>query len=618
MCGIAGFISHNTERPDAIKILQKMSSSLAHRGPDAEGFFVDDHIGFAHRRLSIIDLDPRSNQPFFSKCGNYVLIFNGEIFNYKELKSDLIRKGFTFSTESDTEVLLYFLLDGGISSLNLLNGFFAFAFYDKINNKIYLVRDRTGVKPLFYLVNDNIFYFASEPKAFFSIGLRKELDDFNLQEVFFYRFSSGKNTIFNGIYRLLPGHYLEYSLSSNTFKEIRWFNLSASNKTLKTNEPFSWFESTFHKSVRYRTIADVKLGLMLSAGLDSSSVLYSLKKQGYNDITNFTISFPGYKHDEYALAKKLSNEYGYKNECIILNDNELVDYLKKAIYYTDEPLVHFQEPHLLKLSEVAKNNVTVLLSGEGSDEILGGYVRYKIHYYRLWYYLSYFLKYIPDKQLKSDRLKKLKRYTALRNESALLLMNANNLFLKDLEELEIFGLNLLPEYRVKILEEAEKIYPNNKFRQLLYLDQHIYIPSLNDRNDRTTMGASIECREPFQDFNLLEGVAALSDKYFSAKDKGKLLLMNTIGLKLPRYIQNHRKIGLSIPWNSYIKTIPEFTEHAKSMHESSLIKDTILYQMNVKKIVEDFFQGDSTKNLIVVHLFMLTYWYKNIFCSNFN
>ncbi|MCX8148593.1 asparagine synthase (glutamine-hydrolyzing) [Thermaurantimonas aggregans] len=612
MCGIVGFFNYNNDSEHFLVDLKKMGNSIAHRGPDAEGYFMDQYVAFLHRRLSIIDLDPRSNQPFVSKCGNYVLIFNGEIFNFRELKKELEKKGYSFSTLSDTEVLLNFLIENGVKKLHQLNGFFAFVFYDKPNKKIFLVKDRTGVKPLFYTVDNNVFYFASEPKAFFSIGLKKELDSYHLHEVFFYRFASGKNTIFKNIYRLLPGHFIEYSLTSNSFKEIRWFHLGKELKTPYQANPFSWFENTFHQSVSYRTIADVKLGMMLSAGLDSSSVLYSLKKQGH-DITTFTISFPGFKSDEYSLAKKLSDDYGFKNEKVILTNDELVDYLKRSIYFMDEPLVHFQEPHLLKLSEIAKNSVKILLSGEGSDELLGGYVRYKLHYFRIWYYLSYFLKFIPDSSLKSDRLKKLKRYSSLRNESALLLMNANNIFLKDLEDLKVYGLNLLPEYRVKILEEAEKTYPTNKFRQLLYIDQHLYIPSLNDRNDRTTMGASIECREPFQDYNLLTGVAALPDKYFSVRGKGKLLLMKTIGRKLPEYIQKHRKIGLSIPWNSYIKEIPEFKEHLLTMHLSPIITDTFLNQLNVYENVQEYLKGDTSKDYLIVNLFMLTYWYNLIF-----
>lgn len=612
MCGIAGFISDISVEQKKI-ILKKMGDSLVHRGPDAEGFFINNKVGFVHRRLSIIDLDTRSNQPFISSCGQYVLIYNGEIFNFKELKTDLLAKGYRFRTTSDTEVLLNFLIEYGLSELNKLNGFFAFAFYSLSANKVYLVRDRTGVKPLFYTFSKDSFFFASEPKAFFEAGVIKELDDSNFQEVLFYRFASGPNTIFKNIYRVLPAHYVEFDIDKFTFKSIKYFFVKNQFYTPQHNKPLKWFEETFNKSVMYRLIADVKIGLMLSGGLDSSSVLYSLYSRGVRDIYTFTIAFPGYKNDESDLAARISSEYGFKNIRVLLDENEIVTYLKKAMFYMDEPPVHYQEAHLLKLSEVAKNYVTVLLSGEGSDELLGGYVRYKIHYYRLYYFLSYFLKFIPDSKIRSERLRKLKRYASLRNEPAQLLMNANTLFLKDLEDIELFGINVLPEYRINILSEAEKFFPDNKFRQLLYIDQHTYLPSLNDRNDRTTMGASIECREPFQDINLISGVASLPDKWFSAKGKGKYLLMHSIGKKLPHYIQNHRKIGLSIPWQQYIRQTPEFKEHLLNMHTNPICTDTILYHLNVKQLVQEFLQGSNEKNYLVVNLFMLSYWYKEAF-----
>ncbi len=613
MCGISGIINKKNQPVDQEKLIQ-MRDSLIHRGPDAGGIYIHNNVGLAHRRLSIIDLSEGANQPFHSPCKRYTLIFNGEIFNFQEFKNDLIYNGHKFHTESDTEVLLYLLMDYGTECLSKLIGFWAFAFYDHQENTTLLVRDRMGIKPLFYSNTTNEFAFASEPKAFFAYGLPKEVDEEHIDELFFYRHVSGENTIFKGIKRVLPGYTLLINASGEIIESKRWYHLGEEAKKFPQIEnPYNWFEETFYSSIKYRMVSDVKVGTMLSGGLDSSSVIYAQKKLGFENISTWNIAFNNVEHDESKIAAKFSKELGLNFHSYQFNGEQLAALTEEAIYNSDEPSMHIQEPHLLGLCKEAKKDVSVLLSGEAADEILGGYVRYKVHDNQLRYRILKLLRYIPQKYIKDERWRKMKRYLHTANQSSEIMMNANTLYLKDLENYHIGGLNLLPEYRIEILKEAQTYYPNEPLRQLMYLEQFTHIPSLNDRNDRVSMGASIENREPFEDYRLVAGAFSLPKEYFSTKGKGKQLLMNSVGVKLPDYITKHRKVGLSIPWDDIMLNQPYFRKHLEKMHLSNFFKVGKMGQIDVKSLVNNFLNGNKEDYALMRQIFFLSLWYDTYF-----
>ncbi|MBB6327768.1 asparagine synthase (glutamine-hydrolyzing) [Algoriphagus iocasae] len=612
MCGIVGF--WNKELPASESTLTAMRESLVHRGPDAGSHWAEGKIGLGHRRLSILDLSEGANQPFQSPCGNFILVFNGEIFNYKSFYPELKNKGYSFKTTSDTEVLLYLLMEYGTDSLSRLNGFFAFSFYDKRNQEMILVRDRFGVKPLFYSNNHQGFYFASEIKALWAGDVQKDIQESQLDELFLYRFTSGENTVFKNIYRLLPGYLIRLKDSGRQVSSERWFHLGNSIAAQpKINNPYEWFEQTFHESIRLRMIADVPVGTLLSGGLDSSSTLFSQASQGFDDLSAWNISFSNKEHDESHLARKLSQELGANFHSFEFDNEQLVDLTTRSIVQHDEPIMHFSDGHLLGISEKAKSEVKVLLSGEGADEILGGYVRYKVHDNELRYNLLNMIRFVPDKWLKNDRLRKMKRYLGMGNREAEILMNANELYLADLKKLGVLSSDLLPDFRVKILEEAKKVYPNNRLRQLLYLEQHTHLYTLNDRNDRTTMGASIECRDPFLDPNLVIGVGSLPDKYFHIRGKGKDLLMNSIGKKLPEYITKHRKVGLSVPWDELILQNPILREHLENLPNSDLFLMKPYCYLDAKSIVENFKKNPKLYYPTIRQIFFTAMWFQTKF-----
>jgi asparagine synthase (glutamine-hydrolysing) len=613
MCGIAGVIYKKSKKVSEMSLVA-MRDSMLHRGPDAGSLWINDNIGFAHRRLSIIDLSDAATQPFHSECGRFALVFNGEIFNYQDLRKDLELKGLSFRTNSDTEVLLYLLIHEGTSCLQKLIGFWAIAFHDRQTKETLFIRDRMGIKPFFYSENDEYFAFASEPKALFAYGFPKELAEEHLDELFLYRHVSGENTIFRGVKRMLPGYLMRLNETGEIIEKKRWFHLGEEAKKFpKIKNPHDWFEDTFLSSVKYRMIADVKVGTMLSGGLDSSSVLYAQYKLGFNHTSAWNIAFTDQRHDESAIARKFSQSLGFDFHSFEFTHAELASLTKEAIHIIDEPFMHTQEPQLLGLSKRAKQDVTVLLSGEAADELLGGYVRYKVHDNQLRYRMLQLLRFVPSKYIKSERWLKMQRYLYMRNQDAQLMMNANGIYLKDLEEWNISALNLLPEYRVSLLEEAKAMYPNNRLRQLMYMEQFTHVPSLNDRNDRVSMGASIENREPFEDYRLTTGVFSLSDDYFPTKGKGKKLLMETIGEKLPTYITQHRKIGLSIPWDEIILSETYFREHFNEMLKSPMMKMGPYAQLELSEEVDFYKKGNKRNSALIRQVFFHTLWYKEQF-----
>lgn len=610
MCGINGILHFQSQRKVDERILIKMRDSLAHRGPDDQGLFIDKNIGFGHRRLSILDISAAGHQPFLSDDERYIMVYNGEIYNYKEFYPELISKGFSIRTNSDTEVLLKLYQLYGLKMLPRLNGMFAFAIWDKLEKKLIVVKDRMGVKPLYYSIYNETFYFASEQKALFNAGIPLTIAKDGLEEYIFNRFVAGENTLYVNVNKVLPGTCMTLH-ESGKIETVKWWDLKTEiqNQT-EIKNPVEWFKDTFEDSVRLRMVSDVPVGVLLSGGLDSSAILTTLKKQQYENIQSFNIGFKEEEHNESHLAKMLSEKLGYGFHTMQLEDQALYESLIKATYFQDEPIMHLNEPHLFSVSQLAKSSVKVLLSGEGADELMGGYVRYKALQYPS---LLSSIATIGSLDLfdKKPRFEKLVRYAQLNKKSDLILFNGCNIYPDDIAKK--FGINTVPknEYRLAIYQEAKELYPDNLRRQALYFDQQTYLRSLLHRNDRATMGASIECREPFLDQRLLAGLGSLSDKWLFTGKKGKYILKSAMQDQLPEAILKFKKIGLSAPWGDYLVKSPVFKDELTAFAKSDIFEMPYLQNINSQKLVDKLQKGDSTMTAYILPLFMMHIWMKN-------
>lgn len=610
MCGINGILHFQTQKKIDQDTLVRMRDALLHRGPDDQGLFIENNIGFGHRRLSILEVSELGHQPYMSENKRFVMVFNGEIYNYKDFYPELKSHGFIKKTNSDTEVLMQLFELYGLKMLHRLNGMFAFAVWDKLEKKLTLVRDRMGVKPLYYAFYNETLYFASEQKALFVAGVPLKIAQDGVQEYIFNRFVAGENTIYENVKKLLPGHTMTLFENQKVITEKWWDLKSEIQNQVKIQNPVDWFRNTFDDSIRLRMVSDVPVGVLLSGGLDSSSVLASLKHQNFQDIETFNIGFKEKEHNEADMARLMAAHCKFGFKTMKLEDKMLYDGLLESTFFQDEPIMHLSEPHLLAVSKMANPNVKVLLSGEGADELMGGYVRYKALQYPTilntigWIGKMGFLSNKP-------RFEKLIRYSQIINKSDLVMFNGSNIYPKDI--LNTFGLTNLPQndYRKKVLEDAKLLYPNSLRRQALFFDQHTYLCSLLDRNDRCTMGASIECREPFLDPRLIVGLGSLDDKWLFTGKKAKFILKSAMQDRLPKEILNFRKIGLSAPWGDYLTKSPAFKTELEHFRKSNLFEMPCFQAININKLVHNLEKGDSKMTPYIMPLFMMHIWLKN-------
>jgi asparagine synthase (glutamine-hydrolysing) len=610
MCGINGILHLQSQKKVDRRILTKMRDSLEHRGPDDAGLFIENNIGFGHRRLSILDVSSAGHQPFFSDDQRHVLVYNGEIYNFKEFYPELKSKGFDIRTSSDTEVLLKLYKLYGLKMLSRLNGMFAFAIWDKLEKKLVIVRDRMGVKPLYYSFHNETFYFASEQKALFTAGVPLKIAQEGIEECIFNRFVAGANTLYENIHKVLPGHSMIIH-EGGKITITKWWNLKKEIQNQPTiKNPIEWFKETFDDSVRLRMVSDVPVGVLLSGGLDSSSILASLNHQNYKNIQTFNIGFKEEEHNESHLAKMMAEKFGYCFHTMQLEGEALYDNLIESTYLQDEPIMHLSEPHLLAISKMAKPLVKALISGEGADELMGGYVRYKTLQYPS---LLKSIATIGNMDLfeKNPRYEKLIRYAQISKKSDLIFYNGSNIYPADISK--TFGIHTAPqnEYRMEIYKEAKSLYPDNLKRQVLYFDQHTYLRSLLYRNDRVTMGASIECREPFLDQRLIVGLGSLDDKWMFTGKKGKFILKSAMEDRLPQEILKFKKVGLSAPWGDYLIKSPAFKDELESFSKSDLFQMPYFEHINIKTLIKNLEKGDIRIVPYIMPLFMMHIWMKS-------
>jgi asparagine synthase (glutamine-hydrolysing) len=602
MCGICGILTKKDVLPaEEVQTLIKMRDVMTYRGPDDAGHYIDATIGLGSRRLSIIDLSERGHMPMTSSDGRYIIIYNGEVYNHSELREHLEKKGWVFRSKSDTEVILTMYMEYGPEMLSRLNGMFAIAIWDRVDKSLFLARDRMGVKPLYYTEYENRFYFASEEKAFFVAGVPCIFEEKVWHEILFFRYIAGELTPYRNIKRLLPGHYMlinEKGLSTN-----RWWDLR------KSVSHSSNFRELFDESIRLRLISDVPVGLLLSGGLDSSAMTAVTSLQAGTGVNSFTVRFYEKKYDEGLIAHEVAQKCGaqYHEQYILPSD--IPSLLQDATWYLDEPLIHGNDPHLLSISRYAKPRVTVLLSGEGADEVLGGYVRYRPFLYPGLLNIAHpIFRSMSNTFPSNERLRKAAEIFLIGDSSASVLFSSADVFPDIVKKIpswdEVFG------YRMGIIKEAEEFYPGELVRQVMYYDQHTYLQSVLDRNDRMTMGASIECREPFLDVKLVEWAAHLPTRQHFNIWAGKKTARRAMRGLLPESVLRHKKWGFGVPWGVYLRKIPSLRKVVVNLPKNDFVRSGPLSAQQLKDTTSRFLDGDDSFMALIRILSFTAIWHE--------
>ena len=593
MCGIAGIISE-LDKVSGEVALQKMLKLLEHRGPDSNGLWAIDGFAFGMQRLSIIDL-AGGDQPIWSDCG-VGIVFNGEIYNFRELRESLQKEGAVFKTGSDTEVILQLYLKKGIKAIHDLEGMFGVCLYDPRIEKVYLIRDRLGVKPLYYFDDEKKFIFASEIKAILEV--LQESPAINQQSIWHYltlRYVPSPGTIWDNIRKLEPGHYLEYHLKNKKFHiEKYWFLDFRSEKIKKNRNYEKEFEDLFLSAVEKRLLAaDVPVGILLSGGLDSSCVAAAAVELGHKNFHTFSVGFEeGREFTELLYAEKVAQYIGSNHHEILVSQKEFVGFLEDFVWYTDEPLADLASIPLYFVSKLASQHVKVVLSGEGADEILAGYHLEKLAC-KLFYlnFLSYlpnaFLNLLPFNSVQtlaqsgySDFLKQHATYiTHVFSEdekSSLCLFNAQCSTKNYIQDLYKMSSSLEP------LDQLQQAYC-----------QSWLVEDLLMKADKMTMATSLELRVPFLDHKLVEWAARLPLEWkLGSIKKGfitKRILRNFAEKRIPSEIIKRPKQGFPVPAYQWLKN--DLFELLKNNFQNPQLKQWI-HSEQLSVILEKVRQGD--------------------------
>jgi len=563
MCGFVGIINKNKQAVNTL-LLEKMATTIHHRGPDEDGIFVEENIGLFHKRLSIIDLSTGQQPMKYNGC---TLVFNGEIYNYIELRNELISKGHEFRTTSDTEVILHLYVEYGHNFVNLLNGMFAFIIYDQPKNKLFIARDHFGIKPLYWYHDEQVIIFGSEIKAILAHpDIKAEPDYSNLCEYLTFQFVLGEGTMFNKIAKVMPGHYLTIDLSSWDISNVKYWIPNFKIDHFHTEEYFiTELQKILEETVTQQLRSDVTIGTYLSGGIDSSLVTIMAAKFLHKPLKSFSGAFnegPEFNELEYArIAAKAANAELFE---VFPTEQEFIDVLPKLIYHLDEPVAG---PGLFPqyiVSKLASKHVKVILGGQGGDEIFGGYARYMIAYLEqaikgainesneedehivslssILPNLPSLRQYIPMMKSfwKSDAFEPMdRRYYNLLNR-----MGSTADFLHE---------DVINKCQDGVIFRKFAHYFNDSdtksyFNKMTHFDMQGSLPGLLQVEDRVSMSVSIESRVPLLDRRIVDLISTMPAGMKFKGGEMKYLLKKTINSYMPQKIMQRKdKMGFPVP-----------------------------------------------------------------------
>jgi asparagine synthase (glutamine-hydrolysing) len=622
MCGIAGFTRFHQPIGDE-QMLAAMGEAIRHRGPDADGTYLEDHVGLHHRRLAIVDLSEAGNQPMHSHCGRYVIVFNGEIYNFLELKSRLEADGYPFRTGTDTEVILALFASRGRQCLDELNGMFAFALWDRQEESLFLARDRVGKKPLYYTFIDGDIAFASELKALLAADLvERKIRLDALYDFFAYQYVPDPKCIFENVYKLEPGYWLEVNAGGQHKKQ--YWDISFKESPIGEDEACNKLREHIDQATKRRMIADVPLGAFLSGGVDSSGIVATMARHSDRPVTTCAIGFDDQRFNETEFARQVAEQYHTDHHEFTVHEN-VRDTLVDIVKFLDEP---FADPSLVPtffVSKLARQQVTVALAGDGGDEVFGGYEKYSIDAIenrwreRVPPWLRCHLLPPCAALLARMPIRTLRRagtfLDALSKDPALAFYQSN----AQITDAQWRAL-ARPEVRAALgdyhpsqqtIDAYESCDSDDHLSRILYTDMKTYLPGdILVKVDRMSMAHSLEVRAPLLDYALMEFAGAISSKLKIKNGEKKHLLKMAFQPDLPDDLLTRKKMGFSPPLAEWFRgELKELTESILFSSETGIAD-----YMNSKSLKRRWIEHQSRKHdhsSLLWSLLMFQLWWKD-------
>ncbi|MBI3519303.1 MAG: asparagine synthase (glutamine-hydrolyzing) [Bacteroidetes bacterium] len=630
MCGISGFIDYN--ETSSLEVLSKMTDTMYHRGPDGSGYeFIKQNkyqIGLGHRRLSIIDLTEAGKQPM--KFEHLWITFNGEIYNYEEIKKELTSLNHQFIGHSDTEVILHAFAQWGVSCIEKLIGMFAFVIYDTIKEEFYCVRDRAGVKPFFYYWKDGLFLFASELKAFHSHPKFKKGIDLNAVAAFMqYGNVPTPHCIFNNCYKLKPGHYLKFSLLNTRFSIHKYWDVySAYNKPkldISFDEAKTETERILQSAFDYRMVSDVPVGVFLSGGYDSACLTALLQKNRSEKLKTFTIAVPDIGLNEAPYAKEVAAHLGTEHSEYDCTQKEALELISDLPYYYDEPFADQSAIPTTLVCKMARKKVTVALSADAGDEVFAGYNRYDYimkHGKTLNQVpkivrsgISKIMNTVPANSIPilknkynfPNRYEKLKGL--INDPSPQRIMQSLSQQYDNVQIHKIFKHQISVLSTAYLSEDLLKAY-HSPLSYMMAIDYQTYlVDDILQKVDRASMTSSLEGREPFLDHRVIEWAAQLPDNYKYHKGIKKYILKEIVHQYIPKNMMDRPKMGFAIPIEDWLTS--DLKEKVMYYLDDKKILTQEIFELEfVKKLKSDFYSGKKELALKLWYLLMFQMWYE--------
>lgn len=622
MCGICGVYNAQSNEPVSQQLIEHMTRLISHRGPDDDGAYLDGAVGLGFARLSIIDLSG-GHQPMSNETGDVWIVFNGEIWNYKALRNELLEKGHQFHTNSDTETIIHAYEEYGVGCVARLHGMFGFAIWDGPRKRLLLARDRAGKKPLYYTYVDGDIIFASEIKSLLCHPrVKRQADPQALADFLSVRYVPGPATLFANIYKVQPGHWL--LCENGTLREECYWDFTFGKTEHRPIEEYiQGIRQHVHRAVEERMMADVPLGALLSGGVDSSIVVGTMSQLTSQPVKTFAVGFDVPEYSELPFARLVAEHFGTEHHELVVKFSDLSDYWPLLTWHRDEPVSEPSDLGVYLISKLARQHVKVVLSGEGGDELFAGYPKYVVDWMANYYHLlpaairDQVITPLLDSLPYSMRKVKFAA-RSLSQPAPQRWMNWFGVFNGQLKE-DLLSASIKASIDLDSSRAFRRWLEKNPQRDnlssMLYLDTKIWLPdNLLMKGDKMTMAASLEARVPLLDYKLIEYAASIPSNIKIKPFKAKYLFKQAFANFLPEPILTRKKMGFNVPIGTW------FREGQRSLISQLLLSERarsrgFFNDAFVARLLRDHLEGRTNYQAQLFILASLELWFR-VFIDN--